>query len=82
MASSDEFEHDEYAGFETSADDEDQTIPCPHCGKEVYEEALRCPACGEYITEPGGWFSRKPTWVLIGVAISALIVLYWIVSGS
>jgi hypothetical protein len=81
MASSDEFEHDEYSGFETSEDDEDLTIPCPHCGEEVYEEALRCPACGEYVTERGRIFTRKPVWVFVGVAVSALIVLFWIVSG-
>ena len=81
MASSDEFDQDEYAGFDTSELDDDAATPCPHCGEEVYEEALRCPACGEYVTERGRIFSRKPVWVLVGVAVSALIVLFWIVSG-
>jgi len=77
----DDFDDDDYTGFDTTDPDDDATIACPHCGEEVYEDAVRCSACGEYVTDDGGAYSRKPTWVLVGLVICALIVLFWIVGG-
>ncbi len=31
-------------------DDESETLNCPECGEDVYEESNQCPACGLYIT--------------------------------
>src|SRR5271154_3505126 len=37
--------------IESAADDDAETIPCPHCGKQIHEEAQRCPHCGDYVSE-------------------------------
>lgn len=31
-------------------DDESETLACPECGEEVYEDTEQCPECGQYIT--------------------------------
>ena len=28
-----------------------ETVPCPECGAEVYEDAEQCVSCGEWITK-------------------------------
>lgn len=57
-------------------EDDDQTIPCPHCREPVYEDAERCPSCGRYLTrEDVPW--RRPIWLVAGVLIGLAIVAYW-----
>lgn len=57
-------------------EDDDQTVPCPHCREPVYEDAERCPSCGRYLTRedvPG----RRPAWLVAGVVAGLAIVAYW-----
>jgi hypothetical protein len=63
---------------EDSDEDPSGTAPCPCCGEDVYEEAVRCPNCGEYIT-PGAGSSSQPKWLIIGAALALLAVLLWLV---
>ena len=61
------------------ADDEDgdETIPCPHCRRPVYEDAERCPQCGRYLSrEDRPW--RRPWWLLVGVVACLWVVWTWI----
>lgn len=48
-----EDEHDdedwEHGAWED--DEELEFLPCPECGKQVYEEAEQCPYCGSYIID-------------------------------
>ena len=52
-----------------------ETLPCPVCGREIYEHADQCPHCGQYIVpriadRPGvPWL-----WLLAALAV-ILIVL-------
>ncbi len=55
-----------------AGDDEAETVACPHCGTDVYEDADRCPHCGEWIAAGGGG-STWPLWVA-GVAL--VLILY------
>ena len=59
------------------SDEESGTLPCPHCGEDVWEEAERCPHCGEYITPRIGP-DRKPWWVIVAAALALLAVLLWL----
>jgi hypothetical protein len=73
---------DDYAGFDTSSDDDDTTIPCPHCGAEIYDDAERCPECGEYLShENAPTTSNKPWWIVIGVLFCLAIVILWAIAG-
>lgn len=59
------------------------TVPCPHCGREVYEDAERCPYCENYISEedtpPSS--SRKPWWLIVGVLLCLYAVYRWVTRG-
>lgn len=61
-------------------DDEADTIPCPFCRREIYEDAERCPYCDKYISDEDAPHARKPWWLILGV-IACLYAMYrWIVA--
>ncbi len=62
------------------ADDEggDDTVPCPHCLRPVYEDAERCPACGQYLSREDAP-ARHPWWLVVGVLVCLAVVLRWVV---
>jgi hypothetical protein len=58
------------------SDQDSETLPCPHCGAEVYEDAPRCPDCGAYISRSTNpWHGKPLWWVVLGLA-GILAVLY------
>ena len=77
----DESELDEGEYPEPDKDDADSvdTVPCPYCGKAVYEEAVRCPYCENYIS--GKTPLRLPKWLVGGVILCLVIVLGWVLAG-
>lgn len=61
-------------------DDLTETVACPACGAEVYEDAVRCPECGEYIThDTRAWSGRPAWWIILGLlgilAVIAMLIL-------
>jgi hypothetical protein len=58
-----------------SDDDEEPTIPCPHCRAEIHEDAQQCPACGEYLSEEDSHRSSYPPWVIATAVIVLLAVI-------
>ena len=59
---------DEYPD-EFDDDDSADTVACPHCGAEIYEDAVRCPVCEDYVTHDAHGFSGRPFWwLLLGLA--------------
>jgi predicted nucleic acid-binding Zn ribbon protein len=52
------------------------TVPCPHCGAEIYEDAPQCPACGDYVT-PGGHrlWGGKPIWYIVIALLGVVAVI-------
>ncbi len=72
----DEYDNDEYDNSEYD-DDLTETVACPHCGAEVYEDAVRCPICETYITHDTNiWAGRPVWWILLGLlGIVAVIVI-------
>lgn len=59
-------------------DDEDATIPCPHCGREIHEETQRCGHCEKYLADEDSPPTRKPWWIYVGVAVCLYLVYRWI----
>ena len=59
--------------------DEDVTVPCPYCGKQIHEEAERCPYCENYISAEDAPPARKPWWIIIGALLCLYAVYRWIV---
>ncbi|MDZ7618994.1 MAG: zinc ribbon domain-containing protein [Patescibacteria group bacterium] len=70
---------DEELRDEDYPDHEDSdTATCPHCGAEVYEDAVQCPVCGNYITFSSGPLTGWPTGLLLlGLAglVAAILAL-------
>jgi len=70
---------DWYEEQEDWTDDEaSETVPCPECGADVYEDAVSCPACGHYITaDTNPWSGRSLWWVVLGVlgVIATIVAL-------
>ena len=74
----DELRDDEYPDRE-DFDDEDElteTVPCPQCGADVYEDAPQCPICGEYVDRSTSALAGRPLWwIVLGVlGIAAVVV--------
>jgi len=57
--------------------DEYDTVPCPHCGREISELAEQCPHCGDWIVQDAGAGStRRPIWIVIAILLLVLILLW------
>ena len=71
----DELDDDELADDDFD-DDSTETVPCPHCGAEIYEEAVQCPVCGTYVTfRTGVWVGRPRWWIVLAVLGAVATVL-------
>lgn len=68
--------------FLTKPDEETDTVPCPHCGALVFDEAEQCPECGTYVTEEGAEPQRKPWWIVAGTVACLVVVYFWIRYGA
>jgi hypothetical protein len=60
-----------------SSDDE-QTIPCPYCRREIQEDSPRCPYCEQYISSEDAPSARKPWWIIAGAIVCLYLVYRWI----
>jgi hypothetical protein len=63
----------------TPEDDEEPTVPCPYCNREILEDLVQCPYCENYLSEEDAPPPRKPWWILIGAALALYAVYRWIV---
>jgi len=73
--SGDELRDDEFPDGDDH-DDLSQTLPCPECGLEVYEDAVRCPHCGNYIThDTSVWSGRPVWWIALGLLGTLAVIL-------
>lgn len=72
----DELDDDEYPDENDLDDESSETLPCPECGAEIYEDTVRCPACGAYVTfDTRPWSGRPPWWILLGLVAAVIAVL-------
>ena len=67
-------EIDDEAGSDA---EDDETIPCPYCGRSIHEEAERCPYCGRYLSDIDAPPPRRPLWIAVGVLVCLVIVQFW-----
>jgi hypothetical protein len=70
---------DEWDEDEWDEEDEESTVPCPYCHRDIHEDSLRCPYCEQYISEEDEQpAARKPWWLYGGVLICLYLVYRWI----
>lgn len=72
----DEYAEDDWEAPEPDERDEDEldTLPCPACGRQIYEEADVCPFCGEYVTHSTSVLAGKPLW-FVALAILGIVAV-------
>ena len=58
--------------------DEVEEIPCPYCGKPVYEQAELCPHCESYISDEDAQRRRVGKWFWLGVIFVLGAVVTWV----
>jgi hypothetical protein len=59
-------------------DDASDTLPCPHCRREIYEEAERCPHRGHYVSDADSPVAPKPWLIAVGVVLCLIAVYFWV----
>lgn len=58
-------------------DDEEPTLSCPHCHREIHEDALHCPHCEQYLSAEDTPSQRKPWWIIIGAILCLFVAILW-----
>lgn len=72
----DDFEDDfEEEGDSAVDDDEEPTVPCPFCRREVWEDAPRCPHCGNQLGGADVPSPGRPWWVVITAAALLYVIV-------
>jgi hypothetical protein len=72
-------EDDEARGGDDS--DEEATVPCPSCRREIFEDSPRCPYCERYISEEDHAGQGKPLWIIATALICLGIAIWWALAG-
>ena len=75
-----DFDGDDFDGDDFD-DDSIETLPCPNCGAEVYEEAKQCPICGSYIIFNTSIWSGRPIWWIILAVLGCAAIIWVLVMG-
>lgn len=75
----DEVDADYGDGLDDSEDE--PTVPCPYCRREILEDSPRCPYCERYISEEDHAAPGKPLWV-IATALVCLAIALWLVFAA
>ena len=61
--------------------DDEPTVPCPYCRREILEDSPRCPFCEQYISAEDSPGPGKPFWV-VATALICLAIALWLVFGA
>ena len=59
-------------------DDESETVPCPACGAEIYEDSPQCPECGQYVFGASGASYALRWWLVLGAAAALAGFVFYI----
>lgn len=60
-------------------DDDEPTVPCLYCKRQIHEDSERCPYCEQYISTEDAPRGQKPWWIMAGVVLCLYVVFRWIV---
>lgn len=81
---SDDIDDNEYpdSEYDDDSDDVTETVRCPNCGTDVYEDAEQCPSCGEYVViSTSEWQGKPLAWVMVGLAGIVAVIIVLAVAG-
>ena len=72
---------DDSDGWEGDDSDEEPTVPCPYCRREILEDSPWCPSCDRYISAEEMHAPTRPTWVIITALVCLAIAVWWAVAS-
>lgn len=72
----DVWDPDDDAGIGDDSDDE-LTVPCPYCRREILEDVPQCPYCERYISEEDHAGLKQPLWVIATALVLLGIAVWW-----
>lgn len=72
----DDWDDDESALGDES--DDEPTIPCPYCRRDILEDSPYCPSCDRYISAEDHAPEQKPLWVIATALICLGIAIWWV----
>ncbi|MFM8985893.1 MAG: hypothetical protein ACKONH_07535 [Planctomycetia bacterium] len=58
--------------------DEEATVPCPSCGREILEDSPRCPYCERYLSAEDHAGQRKPVWITATALVCLGVAIWWL----
>ena len=61
--------------------DDEPTVPCPYCRREILEDSPRCPYCERYISDEDHAGPSKPVWVIVTALICLGIAIWWVLGA-
>jgi hypothetical protein len=61
--------------------DDEPTVPCAYCRREILEDAPQCPYCERYISEEDHPSRRQPVWIIVTALICLGIAIWWAISA-
>lgn len=75
----DDYDDDDFDDdYDVEDDDQEPTVACPYCRREIHEDAQRCPYCEQYISAEDAPPAPKPWWIVAGVIVCLCLVLWWV----
>ncbi|QDU25354.1 hypothetical protein ETAA8_04200 [Anatilimnocola aggregata] len=69
---------DDWDDEEFDNSDDEPTIDCPYCRREIHEDSQRCPYCERYISDEDSPPTRKPWWIYVTVGLLLFVMLDWL----
>ena len=73
----DPFEDAEYPDPYEGGEDSVDTVPCPYCKRDIFEEAERCPYCENYLSREDAPLQVRP-WMMAGALLALAGALTWV----
>lgn len=67
-------------GDDVEDSDDEPTVPCPFCRREIFEDSPCCPACGRYLSEADRAGSGRPAWVIVTAILCLGLAIWWAIS--
>lgn len=74
----DDADIDAFNGYDSQADEDEPTVPCPYCRREIHEDSSQCPYCERYISREDAPRQPKPWWLIVGVIVCLYAVWRWL----
>jgi hypothetical protein len=69
--------YDDEADYGDDSEDE-PTLPCPYCRREILEDSPYCPHCERYISEEDHAGRSNPLWVIATAVICLGLAIWWV----